>query len=703
MRIGLLTEGGCPDASGETRPWRDRLVHGLPGHEFEVYTLDRGPEDGVDRGPEGGTADESGPSDTGPEARGAGSGAGTLGHARVARVAPLYGELPAALRWRPGGWRAGARGRRARRRFAECFGDLAAGFIAAVPPGVRAPVPVPAADGAADREGQADRFAAGLYGLAQVARDHGGLPELLRSEQAVRILESACRAPGALCAAHGARVGDLLAVTEELERALRPLSLDWFGTGRYDAERYGGDRYSGGRYSGGRHGTDRSGCGSAAPSGGDGDGLAAVDLCHATAGGSVALPGLLAKRFFGTPLLLTEYGVRLRERYLARSGVGASAPVRALLGAFETALAAETYAEAALVTPGSARTRRWQERCGAGRERLRTVYPGMDAAGFTAVPDAPADHSATLVWTGTVEPAKDLVSLLHAFARVHRAEPAATLRIVGAPGPLPEDAAYLAQCRVLAAQLFPDEAADERSAGDNPVSFEEVGGPGLPRPQDVYAAGSVLVLSSVAEGFPRSLVEAMLSGRATVSTDAGAVCEVIGGTGLVVPPRNPRALADACLALLLDPGRRARLGAAARARALELFTVEQNVAAFRGIYLELMSRTPCRPAAGAGPGGDSVPRLFSRPAESHVPGRWAVAGGGAAHAAPPTGRAPSWAAPDPDAPATGRVTAPVVEPATGRVTAPVVEPATAPALAPVAGPTAAAAGAGADRQRGARP
>ena len=46
-----------------------------------------------------------------------------------------------------------------------------------------------------------------------------------------------------------------------------------------------------------------------------------------------------------------------------------------------------------------------------------------------------------------------------------------------------------------------------------------------------------------------------------------------------MPPRNPTALAEACTELLHDPHRRARLGAAARARALELFTAEQNVAA----------------------------------------------------------------------------------------------------------------------------
>jgi glycosyltransferase involved in cell wall biosynthesis len=46
-------------------------------------------------------------------------------------------------------------------------------------------------------------------------------------------------------------------------------------------------------------------------------------------------------------------------------------------------------------------------------------------------------------------------------------------------------------------------------------------------------------------------------------------------------------MAEACLELLADPGRRARLGAAARQRALEFFTVEQAVDSFREIYAEL--------------------------------------------------------------------------------------------------------------------
>ncbi len=118
-----------------------------------------------------------------------------------------------------------------------------------------------------------------------------------------------------------------------------------------------------------------------------------------------------------------------------------------------------------------------------------------------------------------------------------------------------------------------------------------------------------------------SVVEAMFSGRATVSTDVGAVVEVVGGTGLVVPPRDPQALADACAALLNDPERRERLGEAARARAMELFTVEQNVAAFHRIYLEIAGRCPARRIAEA---DAAEPRPFAVPAELRVAGAESV-------------------------------------------------------------------------------
>ncbi|MFE7166568.1 DUF3492 domain-containing protein [Streptomyces sp. NPDC057616] len=537
MRIGLLTEGGYPYVSGDARLWCDRLVRGLGQHEFDIYALSR-----TER----------------QEAEG------------WIPLPPQVARVRTAPMWTAEDDGAGY-GRRARRRFAESYGELAAALCAG-----NAGDPAGAC-GEESPTAEADRFGNALYGLAELAREDGGLVGALRSETAVRALERACRAPGALRATREARVPDLLAVAAHLEHALRPLSLDWY----------------------------------------EDDGLGSVDLCHATSGGPAALPGLLARHFHGVPLLVTEYGVRLRTHYLAATD--APPAVRALLAAFHGRLATEIYDRAAVITPGNAHARRWQERCGADRAKVRTVYPGMDAARFAEVGESAesADPDA-LVWVGRVEPAKDLVSLLHAFAEVRKEEPKARLRIVGAPAG-PEGEAYLGHCRALAAQLFPDEAEGLHSVGDNPVSFEEIGGPELPTLAEAYAAGSVTVLSSVVEGFPISLVEAMFCGRATVSTDVGAVVEVIGGTGLVVPPRNPRALAEACLALLRDPERRERLGAAARARALELFTVEQNTTAFHGIYLEIVSHTPVRRVV-LGDTGEPLP--FAAPAEAHVLGRW---------------------------------------------------------------------------------
>ncbi|MFJ2934699.1 glycosyltransferase [Streptomyces sp. NPDC087219] len=555
MRIGLLTEGGYPYATGESGLWCERLVRGLGQHQFDLYALGASgtprplpPNARVAR-----TADLDG-SDSGPAARNL-----------LERTA--LGDRRAARR---------AYGRRERRRFVEAFHRLALGVC-----GETAPASADTAAGPGEHEAGADpgklAFAEGLYALAELARERGGLPGALRSDDAVRTLESACRAPGARRGAAAAGLPDHLAFVEHLERTLRPLSLDWYAE----------------------------------------DALGAADLCHAAAGGTTALPGLLAKRFFGTPLLVTEYGVQLRSHYLSAAGADRSAPLRTLLAALHGRLAAEVYGQAALLTPGNAHARRWQEKCGADRARIRTVHPGMAADRFAEVgEDEESGDPATLVWVGRVEPAKDLIALLHAFAEIRARQPDARLRIVAVPLRDPGSGAYLAHIKGLAAQLFPDEAAGAHAVGENPVTFEELGGPEAPTLEDTYASGAVVVLSSVVEGFPASLVEAMFCARATVSTDVGAVVEIIGGTGLVVPPRNPRALADACLALLREPERRHRLGAAARARALELFTVEQNLAAFRGIYLELLSHAPVRHRPG-----DGVP--FAHPAEAHVPGSWA--------------------------------------------------------------------------------
>jgi glycosyltransferase involved in cell wall biosynthesis len=171
-------------------------------------------------------------------------------------------------------------------------------------------------------------------------------------------------------------------------------------------------------------------------------------------------------------------------------------------------------------------------------------------------------------WAGRVDPVKDLETLLFAFALVHRQMPEARLRMFGSPPPGQE--AYLERCRALAAELGIAGVATFEGR------VEQI--------RDAYDAGQVVVLCSISEGFPYTLIEAMTCGRPCVATDVGGVSEAVTDTGMIVPPRSPEALAQACLTLLQDAGLRRRLGAAARMRALEYFTVDRAISAFDEIY-----------------------------------------------------------------------------------------------------------------------
>jgi L-malate glycosyltransferase len=92
-------------------------------------------------------------------------------------------------------------------------------------------------------------------------------------------------------------------------------------------------------------------------------------------------------------------------------------------------------------------------------------------------------------------------------------------------------------------------------------------------------AFTVFCLSSHMEGLGTSLLDAMAFGRPVVATAAGGIPEAVedGKTGLLVPPRDPRALADALHALLTDEARARAMGAAGRQRFLARFSAAHMV------------------------------------------------------------------------------------------------------------------------------
>lgn len=99
------------------------------------------------------------------------------------------------------------------------------------------------------------------------------------------------------------------------------------------------------------------------------------------------------------------------------------------------------------------------------------------------------------------------------------------------------------------------------------------------------------VLSSVIEGLPIVLLEAAASGLPCVATNVGGVPEVIvdGRTGFIVPPGEPRQLGDAMSVLMrLSPAERARMGKAARKRAVTKFDWSVVIPRWESLYRELL-------------------------------------------------------------------------------------------------------------------
>jgi len=95
----------------------------------------------------------------------------------------------------------------------------------------------------------------------------------------------------------------------------------------------------------------------------------------------------------------------------------------------------------------------------------------------------------------------------------------------------------------------------------------------------LHKAFDIFVMSSVTEGLGTSLLDAMAAGKPIVASRTGGIPEVVvhGETGLLVPPRDHDALADAIVRLLKDGELRRRMGEAGRARARALFSSERMV------------------------------------------------------------------------------------------------------------------------------
>ncbi|MBL8058313.1 MAG: glycosyltransferase family 4 protein [Anaerolineales bacterium] len=186
--------------------------------------------------------------------------------------------------------------------------------------------------------------------------------------------------------------------------------------------------------------------------------------------------------------------------------------------------------------------------------------PAVEVEAFRARAGLPARF---ILYLGTLEPRKNLVTLLQAFARLRSGAPDLHLVIAGARG-------------WLYAELFRQVQALDLAAV---VHF-----PGFVPAEDLplwYNAAAVFAYPSSFEGFGMPVLEALACGRPVVTSNVSSLPEAAGEAALLAPPSNAAALADAMRQALAEGPDRGARGPGHAARFTWAATAAQTAAAYR--------------------------------------------------------------------------------------------------------------------------
>ncbi len=306
--------------------------------------------------------------------------------------------------------------------------------------------------------------------------------------------------------------------------------------------------------------------------------LPEVNVVHSAAAAVCGIPCAIAKLESNVPFLLTEHGVYLREQYMSLARQNMSSYGKGFLVDFVKSVVRLNYDFADQISPVCAYNSRWEREMGVPEERIKVIHNGVDPKVFSIDDSIPVPKpNPTVVTVARLDPIKDLETLIRAASIVRQRVPDVRFVIYGGV----TSPAYYEKCLALRQSLGLAQTVIFAGHTSDVVS--------------AYRSGDVVAHSSVSEGFPFSVIEAMMSGKAIVATDVGGVREALEGCGLLVKPRRPGEMAAALTRVLLDERLRADLGEEARNKALTYFSISRTIELYRQSYMALYERRAAKP------------------------------------------------------------------------------------------------------------
>ncbi|MEA2246384.1 MAG: polysaccharide biosynthesis protein PelF [Solirubrobacteraceae bacterium] len=300
-----------------------------------------------------------------------------------------------------------------------------------------------------------------------------------------------------------------------------------------------------------------------------------TDVLHVTAAGWASVPALVHKALHGTPMVLTEHGIYVREAYLSAVRSGASPGSRFIATRLARGLARAAYSQADVVSPVTDSNAVWEEGMGRDAATIHVIRNGLTQPDEPVPP--PRTH--TVVSVGRLDPLKDIHTMLRAAAETVRHLPDARFLHYG---PVSDDqVAYARSCHALHAQLGLGERFRFMGATSDP--------------QGVLRQADVVLMSSISEGMPMAVLEAMAQGRPVVCTGVGGVPDAVKGCGVITLPGDCQGLAMGVVTLLRSPDLAWSLGRRGHRRLARVFDLASCVSAYGELLRAAASGTAPEP------------------------------------------------------------------------------------------------------------
>ncbi|UOY92219.1 GT4 family glycosyltransferase PelF [Ectobacillus sp. JY-23] len=280
-----------------------------------------------------------------------------------------------------------------------------------------------------------------------------------------------------------------------------------------------------------------------------------VDLIHAVSTGYAGLIAAHIKETQGIPFILTEHGIYTRERQeeiLRASWIPNVYKDRWIR--YFSHLSAQAYESANQIITLFRRNSEHQKELGAPVKKLRIIPNGIDCERLSTIKKKYTGKKLCIGAIVRVVPIKDIKAMIYAARILLDEEIDFALSIMG---PMDEDREYARECVELATRL---EVLSH-------VTFL-----GQVQVVDHLPYLDVLLLTSISEGQPLAILEGLAAGIPFIATDVGSCAELLleddgfGPAGFIVPPVNPKAVAEKCIWVYHNREEARKLGANGKRR-----------------------------------------------------------------------------------------------------------------------------------------